>query len=85
MERENPFVKRAIDLCGGTQSGLARKIGGKVRQGHVWKWLQSEKLTPEAAVLLDTATDGRVSKHEMRPEIFGPVPPAANSEQQEAA
>lgn len=71
MATQNPHVLRAIELCDNSQSELARRCGGKVRQGHVWKWLHMDQLTADACLNIERATDGRVSRHEMRPEYFG--------------
>jgi DNA-binding transcriptional regulator YdaS (Cro superfamily) len=83
--KQNRHVQKAIRLCGNSQSELARRCGGKVRQGHVWKWLKMVTLTPEAAVLIHEATGGKVSKYEMRPDMFGTAPVAANAPQAKAA
>ncbi|HZR35134.1 MAG TPA: YdaS family helix-turn-helix protein [Nevskia sp.] len=74
---QNPFVLRAIAASGGTQSELARRIGGKVRQGHVWKWLRMEKLTADACLLIEKAMEGTpdpIKRQEMRPDLFGEMP-----------
>jgi DNA-binding transcriptional regulator YdaS (Cro superfamily) len=68
--KRNPHVERAIELCGGSQTELARRIGGKVRQGHVWKWLHMAQLPPERAVQIELAVG--IPRHEIRPDIFGP-------------
>ena len=65
----NDLIQKAIDITGG-QSALAKKCGKK--QGHVWHWLNSDRVSPEAAILVDDATHGEVSKHDLRPDIFGP-------------
>lgn len=65
-------LERAIRIAGG-QSHLARRIGGKVRQGHVWKWLNRCSQVPvEAAIRIEQAVDGKVTRHDLRPDIFGP-------------
>ena len=74
MSYENPHVRKAIELCENSQSELARRCGGKVRQGHVWKWLHAEKLTAEASIQIETATDGAVTRYDLRPDVFGQAP-----------
>ena len=63
-------LQKAVDLMGG-QTALARAIGGRCRQGHVWKWLNRGKTLPaERAVQIERATSGRVKRHELRPDLF---------------
>lgn len=67
-------LRRAIEKLGG-QSALARVCG--VKQGHVWHWLNKSRNVPGAYVLtIEAATGGAVTRHELRPDIFG-KPPAA--------
>ena len=62
-------LNRAIELLGG-QSALARACG--VKQGHVWHWLSKSRKVPGDYVLtIEAATNGAVSRYELRPDIFG--------------
>lgn len=66
-------LQRAVAICG-SQSELARRIHRK--QGHVWHWLHKavddEKVPPaEVVLLIEAATAGAVSRHELRPDLFG--------------
>lgn len=62
-------LSRAIEKLGG-QSALARACG--VKQGHVWHWLNKSRSVPANYVLtIETATGGAVTRHELRPDIFG--------------
>lgn len=67
-------LQRAIDLVPGGQSGLARCIG--VKQGHVWYWLnrRSGQAPADVCRLIEAATGGRVTRYELRPDVFGPAP-----------
>jgi len=68
----NESLQKAVYLVGG-QTALANAIGGKCRQGHVWKWLNRCKSLPaERAIQIERATNGRVTRHELRPDLFGP-------------
>lgn len=61
-------VIRAIDLAGG-QSALARLCGKK--QQHVYNWLKRNKKIPSTEVIkVETALEGRLKRHEIRPDIF---------------
>lgn len=70
-------IERAIDILGG-QSALARAIGGPVKQGHVWYWLNERdgQVPAEHCLAIEAATEGRVSRHELRPDVYGPKPRA---------
>ncbi len=63
----NALIQQAIDYAGG-QSALAKLCGKK--QGHVWGWLHSDRVTGDVAVLIDAATNGTVSKAKLRPDLF---------------
>lgn len=61
-------LERAIAEAGG-QSALARKVGRK--QGHVWHWLHKSKQVPaELVIPIERATDGKVTRHELRPDLY---------------
>lgn len=66
-------LKRACDLVGG-QKHLADRIG--VTQSMVWYWLERSKrgVPAEYVLPIEDATDKAVSRHELRPDIFGPPP-----------
>lgn len=67
--REVVALSRAIEKLGG-QSALARACG--VKQGHVWHWLNKSRSVPADYVLtIEAATGGTVTRHELRPDIFG--------------
>jgi len=60
-------LERAVEVAGG-QSALARAV--KVRQGHVWSWLnRSKRVDAKYAIPVEQATG--VSRHRLRPDIFG--------------
>ena len=67
--KEVAALSRAIEKLGG-QSALARACG--VKQGHVWHWLNKSRSVPANYVLaIEAATGGAVTRHELRPDIFG--------------
>ena len=61
---QNPVIKKAINICGGTQSALALKAG--VSQNTIWKLLTGTVVHPKytTAVKLEKATDGFISRYE---------------------
>lgn len=74
-------LKKAIEVVGG-QAALARRIGKK--PGHVWAWLNRDHRVPvEMCRPIEEATNGAVTRHELRPDIFDP--PAAPVTAEEGA
>lgn len=69
-------LKRAIELAGG-QKPLADAIG--TTQSQVWYWLtRSKKGVPgEFASRIEAAVENKISRHDLRPDIFGPAPETA--------
>lgn len=61
-------LEKAVELLG-SQAELARKIGKK--QAHVWNWLHRDRRVPaDMAMKIETATDGRVTRHDLRPDLY---------------
>ena len=73
MNKE-PLVK-AIQIAGG-QTALAKKIGGGIKQGHVWWWLNRSKsgVPPEYAAAIEKATGGAVTRQDLCPNVFKEKP-----------
>jgi DNA-binding transcriptional regulator YdaS (Cro superfamily) len=68
----NPLtaLQKAVAISGG-QVALAKKLG--LKQGHVWWWLNRSKRIPaEQTIAVEQLTG--VSRHELRPDVFGHVP-----------
>jgi DNA-binding transcriptional regulator YdaS (Cro superfamily) len=52
-----------------SQAELARRVG--VTQGMVWQWLRGvRRVSAEKVLALEVATDGMVSRHEIRPDLY---------------
>ena len=63
-------LERAIEVAG-SQAELARRIGGNVKQAHVWNWLNRDGQIPaEMVLLIETATAGKVKREELRPDLY---------------
>jgi DNA-binding transcriptional regulator YdaS (Cro superfamily) len=60
-------LEAAIEWAGG-QSALARKIGAK--QQNVWRYLQSNRVPAEFAVLVEEKTDGEFKREQFRPDLW---------------
>lgn len=65
-------LSEAIAICG-TQTELARRIGGKVKTGHIYHWLRN-RVPPERCHDIERATQGRVTRYQLRPDVFGAAP-----------
>lgn len=58
----------AVSIIGG-QAQLARLLG--VTQPNVWHWLhKSERVPAEYVLKIEQATGGKVSRHDLRPDIY---------------
>jgi TorA maturation chaperone TorD len=58
----------AVEIVGG-QAKLARILG--VTQPNVWHWLhKSERVPGEYVLKIEEATAGKVSRHELRPDLY---------------
>lgn len=74
MKQSLRLLEKAIDHCGG-QAALGRAMGDKSQQ-YVWHMLNvRQTITAEDALAIHKATDGVVSKHRLRPDIFGDLSP----------
>ncbi len=61
-------LEKAVEILG-SQAELARKIGKK--QAHIWNWLHRDRRVPaDMAMQIELATDGKVTRHELRPDIY---------------
>lgn len=70
----NPLERAIAEV--GSQAELARRIGKK--QAHIWNWLNRDKAVPAEAVLpIEEATGGKVTRHELRPDLYPQEPAAA--------
>lgn len=67
----NEALKRAIEAAGG-QTSLAKLIG--TTQSHVWYWLEKSKRGVPSEHVLDIERATKISRHDLRPDIFGPAP-----------
>lgn len=70
------ILKRAIKLGGPTQEAFAAKIGK--RQSYVSMLLyrvKAGRLVPaDICPKIEEATGGAITRHDLRPDIFGPGP-----------
>jgi DNA-binding transcriptional regulator YdaS (Cro superfamily) len=63
-------LEKALDIVGG-QSALGRVLG--THQQNIWYWLHRTGRVPaEYVIPIEHATDGKVTRHELRPDIYPP-------------
>lgn len=69
-------LQTAIQVAG-SQTALAAKLRSytsnhKIRQGHIWCWLNRDKKVPaEYCLAIEQITNGQVTASDLRPDIFG--------------
>lgn len=61
------FIKSAIEIAG-SQKKLADACG--VSQVAVSKWFRGGDIRAEHAIAVEKATDGKVTREQLRPDIF---------------
>lgn len=66
-------IKRAVKEVKGGQAGLARTLG--VFPQAVSQWVKGERPVPaHHCIPIEEATEGAVSRHDLRADVFGPAP-----------
>lgn len=82
-------IQKCVDLAGG-QTALVEKmkphlsdaLAPRLRQGHVWGWLNRDRMSPvppaEYVTAMSKAVEERVSPYDLRPDIF-PAPAHSQS------
>lgn len=75
-------LELAIQKCG-SQSELARRIGGKVRTGHIYYWLRNG-VPGEHCRAIEQITEGEVKATDLRPDVFGEAPKRRPSKKEAA-
>ena len=65
-------IYKALQFFGGKRSDLARELGVSWQQ--VQLWLKGESVvTGERAVVIEMITKGRVTREEIRPDLYRPL------------
>ncbi|MGE0232695.1 MAG: transcriptional regulator [Flavobacteriaceae bacterium] len=68
-------IERAI-RARGSQAKLAQAAGCS-QQYISWLLNEAGQISAEKAIAFERATEGTVSRHDLRPDIFGPAPAEA--------
>ena len=66
---EDPGLTAARDAVGGKNIDLAKLLG--VTESAVSQW---KKVPYQRAIEIEEKTEGRVTRHDIRPDVFGPAP-----------
>lgn len=66
----NTAINAAVEIYG-SQKELAIYLG--VVPMAITQWKQ-RGVPPERCIDIETATDGKVTRYDLRPDIFGPAP-----------
>ena len=72
-------TQTALDLAiehVGTQQALADALG--IQSPSISEWKSRGRVPAERCRAIQDATEGRVTVHDLRPDVFGPPAPAAN-------
>jgi len=72
-------TQTALDLAiehVGTQQALADALG--IQSPSISEWKSRGRVPAERCRAIQDATEGQVTVHDLRPDVFGPPPPAAN-------
>lgn len=65
-------IEKAVRLLGG-QTETARRLGG-IKQQLVGYWIKSGRCSPKFAVGIENITSGKVTRYDLRPDVFGQNP-----------
>lgn len=69
-------IKAYLAKHGLSQEEFGKKIG--VSQGLVWQWLDGRtRITAERAKEIAEKTDGEITRHDLRPDLYPPEPERA--------
>lgn len=77
-------LDRAIEACG-SQAELARRIGLAQQYVNNWKTRSSGRVPGEHCIKIEQATEGKVTRYDLRPDVFGVPAQPSNDPAQAAA
>lgn len=73
METKDPLT-RAIEYFG-SQQAMADALA--IRSPSISGWRQAGRVPAERCAAIEQLTNGEVTRHELRPDVFGPLAMAA--------
>lgn len=77
MDTKDPLT-RAIDIFG-SQQALADAL--TIKSPSISGWRQSGRVPAERCAAIEQLTNGQVTRNDLRPDVFGPLPSIALDEQ----
>jgi DNA-binding transcriptional regulator YdaS (Cro superfamily) len=76
-------IERAIKAAGGP-TALAKSMGFPY-PSTVTNWKRAGTIPPEHCIAVERATAGKVTRYDLRPDVFGPAPKIAAPKKRRAA
>jgi len=70
METKDPLT-RAIEFFG-SQQAMADAL--TIKSPSISGWRQSGRVPAERCAAIEQLTNGAVTRHDLRPDVFGPLP-----------
>lgn len=77
METKDPLT-RAIEYFG-SQQAMADALA--IRSPSISGWRQAGRVPAERCAAIEQLTNGEVTRNELRPDVFGPLPSIALDDQ----
>lgn len=75
--------RKSADLSQGDFAKKLTEAGSKASQGLISQWESGAvKVPPDRWNVIEEITGGQVTRHDLRPDVFGPAP---NQEARDAA
>lgn len=68
LDRHRELIRRAVAIVG-SQGKLGKKLG-ITQQGVYYLLYKAEKVTGEMALAIESATNGKVTRKMLRPDLF---------------
>jgi DNA-binding transcriptional regulator YdaS (Cro superfamily) len=75
LERHRELIRRAVAIVG-SQGKLGKKLG-ITQQGVYYLLYKAERVTGEMALAIEDATNGKVTRKMLRPDLFRKRPKTA--------
>lgn len=70
-------------ICLGGVNALGRAIG--VENGHIYYWRKTNKVSSLYCRAIEAATNGLVTRYQLRPDVFGEGPDDVPEQERHAA
>lgn len=77
MKTKDPLT-RAIEFFG-SQQAMADAL--TIKSPSISGWRQAGRVPAERCAAIEQLTNGAVTRHDLRPDVFGPLPSIALDEQ----